>query len=227
MTGAGDAAPLYWGLDHPELRVGWILARDVRSASADAELQRALDDAVAARAEVGVDEATRSAIRDLLRGHGYKPAGRGKPASEFLVSAAGRGDFPRINNIVDINNLVSVETGWPASVFDLQRALDGGDGLELRLGRTGEKFIFNPAGQSIDIGGLICVARIGGEAIGNPVKDSVGTKIVERTRDLLAVIYTSRTLATRSALATVAERYARLLQRHAGARSTSTGLLPL
>src|SRR5688500_4065646 len=34
------------------------------------------------------DEATRGQIRELLRQRGYKPSGRGKPASEYLVRAA-------------------------------------------------------------------------------------------------------------------------------------------
>ena len=50
-------------------------------------------------------EATRAAIRDVLRVGGYRPSGSGKPASEFLHGAARDHDVPVVNNLVDINNL--------------------------------------------------------------------------------------------------------------------------
>ena len=37
------------------------------------------------------DEELRMAVRDMLRHWGHKPAGRGKPASEYLVRAVDRG----------------------------------------------------------------------------------------------------------------------------------------
>ena len=37
------------------------------------------------------DDDSRKLSRDLLRHGGYKPTGRGKPASEYLVRAAGDG----------------------------------------------------------------------------------------------------------------------------------------
>ncbi|MBL8945926.1 MAG: hypothetical protein JNK45_22370, partial [Myxococcales bacterium] len=36
---------------------------------------------------LGSDEAVRTAVRKLLRHGGYKPSGRGKPASEYLLGA--------------------------------------------------------------------------------------------------------------------------------------------
>lgn len=43
---------------------------------------------VAAAAPLQRQENVRSAVRDMLRHGGYKPTGRGKPASEHLVRAA-------------------------------------------------------------------------------------------------------------------------------------------
>ncbi len=223
---SADSFGLGWGLEHPDLRIGWILARSVRCAPSGERLDIALQAAVAERARSGLDDTTKVAIRDLLRGHGYKPAGRGKPASEFLAAMAQRDEFPRVNNIVEINNLVSLETGWPASVFDLDLAIAGGASLQIRRGRPGEQFVFNAAGQSIDLGGLVCVAQSAGAPIGNPVTDSMATKIHDATRSVLAVIYVSRSIATEAELAAVVDRYAVLLAQHAGARTTRTGLLP-
>ena len=218
------AAPLRWALAHEELVTGWVLAEDVRVAAADAELAAALDVAIARRAAAGPDEQVRAAVRDLLRGHGYKPTGRGKPASEFLARVAGSGSFPRINNVVDINNLISVDSGLPISVFDLDRALGASEGLELRRGQEGESFVFNPSGQRIDIGGLLGVARIDGEAIGNPVKDSMLAKVDESTTRVVAVLFGSRRCGGVEVMRALAGRFGAMLRDHAAA-TVETGVL--
>lgn len=215
--------PLTWALEHPELLVGWVEAKGVEPAPSSEKLLAELRRVVGNPDEHGLTDEVRVAVRDLLRGRGYKPAGRGKPASEFLVGAAARGAFPEINNVVDINNLVSLSTGWPASVFDQDAA---GDALELRFGAPGEAFVFNDAGQSIDIGGLVCVARRDGDAIGNPVKDSMATKIIPTTTRVLAVVYTARTLGGGGRLQVALERFGSMLQREARATAVRTGFLP-
>ncbi len=68
------------------------------------------------------DDAVRGVVRDLLRHGGYKPTGRGKPASEYLVRAAGDGSLGSINAAVDACNAVSLHSGLPISVVDLDRA---------------------------------------------------------------------------------------------------------
>ena len=85
----------------------------------------------------------KTAVRDLLRVGGYKPAGRGKPASEYLAQAAERGEFPRISHIVDALNLVSLESRLPISLLDADRVMDGTDALVIRFGRPGESYVFN------------------------------------------------------------------------------------
>lgn len=218
-------APLRLSLRHPDLLVGWTCARGVEVGPSDLELQATLRAAVEAARARGIDGVVRGSVRDLLRGHGYKPSGRGKPASEFLAAAAARDEFPEIVNVVDINNLISLETGWPISVFDLDRARADGAELEVRLGRPGESFVFNAAGQSIDVGGLISVARRDGEVIGNPVKDSMAAKVDAQTHTVLAVIYTSRTIAEPGVVADEAHHFGSLLARHAGADAWQAGLL--
>lgn len=220
-----ERAPIAWAIDHDELVVGWVLGEGVRVTEADEHLAAALDAAVEARAAAGPDEAVRTAVRDLLRGHGYKPTGRGKPASEFLAAAAAAGSFPRISNVVDINNLVSLESGLPISVFDLDRARGDTPGLELRRGGPGEAFVFNPSGQQIDIGGLLGVARVGGEAVGNPVKDSMLAKVDAETTRVLAVIYGSARVADAESMAALTERFASLLRDHTGALVVAAGVL--
>src|SRR5690606_33116896 len=50
----------------------------------------------------------RTAIRDMLRHGGYRPAGRGKPASEYLLRAATEGTLGSINLAVDACNVISL-----------------------------------------------------------------------------------------------------------------------
>ncbi len=226
MTRDGSASVLRWGLEHPELQIGWVVAEGVVVEAADAALAGALEREIARVAAEGVPEPTRRAVRDLLRRFGYRPAGRGKPASEFLAGAAARGRFPRINNVVDANNLLSLATGLPATLLDLDRAAPAGEPLEVRLGRPGERYVFNPAGQEIELGGLVVVARVGGAALGNPVKDSMATKIRQDTRRVLGVVYSSRRLHRAEELRAVADEYGELLRRHAGAERVATGVLP-
>src|SRR4051812_32854911 len=53
---------------------------------------------------LSVDDKVRGAVRALLRHGGYKPSGRGKPASEYLQAAMAEARFPSINPLVDVCN---------------------------------------------------------------------------------------------------------------------------
>ena len=75
-----------------------------------------------AEAPLKADDTTREAVRALLRHGGFKPAGRSKPASEYLVKAVGDGTLASINAAVDVCNIVSLHSGLPISVVDLARA---------------------------------------------------------------------------------------------------------
>ncbi len=129
------------------------------------------------------------AVRAMLRFGTYKPSGRSKPSSEYLLAAALANEFPLVNPPVDANNAVSLEWGYPASIFDLELC---GPALLLRRGAAGESYVFNPSGQSINLQDLICVCRAdrdGWLPCGNPVKDAMATKIRESTRGAAAVLY--------------------------------------
>jgi DNA/RNA-binding domain of Phe-tRNA-synthetase-like protein len=214
--------PVSLEVANDELLAGIVEARGVPGGPASAALAAEIDAALAQRA--GVDappEHVKSAIRDLLRKGGYKPTGRGKPASEYLAQAAARGEFPRISHVVDALNLVSLDSGLPISLLDTDLAMSGTDGLVLCLGHPGEKYVFNAAGQEIDVAGLLCVARAGGPPIGNPVKDSMATKTTPATRNVVAVIWASRRVVDAAALTAVCERLAALL----GAAETSVRVM--
>ena len=64
----------------------------------------------------------KAAVRDLLRHGGFKPSGRSKPASEYLVKAAERGVMGSINPAVDCCNVASLWSGLPILSWTWTRA---------------------------------------------------------------------------------------------------------
>jgi DNA/RNA-binding domain of Phe-tRNA-synthetase-like protein len=175
---------------------------------------------VAAEGEALWPPGRRERVRDMLRHGRFKPTGRAKPSSEFLLQAAGRGEFPLVSPVVDVNNLVSLETGFPASVFDA--ALTGGE-LLLRRGLVGESYVFNRAGHEIDLTDLVVVCRRAGDdwgPCGNPIKDAMATKVGPVTERAVGVLY-APAAEPAEALARAAERYAALLREHAGAAAAA------
>lgn len=190
------------------LATGIVVARGVTIAPASEALSADVAAAVAAAPED--PGALRGAVRDMLRFGKYKPTGRGKPASEYLLNAARGGTFPAINNLVDINNLVSLESLLPISLVDIGRAED--DAFVLRRGHAGESFVFNASGQTIDLTDLLLVARASDDlACANPVKDSMKSKVQADSDTVMAVLYAPASLRAEVTEATA--RYHALLQR--------------
>lgn len=152
-------------------------------------------------------------VRAMLRYGKYRPSGRSRPASEFLLKAALDGRFPCINPAVEANNYISLATGLPGSIFDTEKS---GETMILRRGLPQERYVFNPAGQEIDLEDLLLVARPTSDSselgvpCGNPVKDSMGTKIGESTSRVLAVLYAPRAEPI-AAVEELAAEFARLL----------------
>lgn len=138
-----------------------------------------------AAAPVQRSEELRAAVRDMLRHGGYKPTGRGKPASEYLVRAAEDGSLRSINLAVDACNAVSLHSGFPISVVDTARAQPP---FRIAIAPDGSKYVFNPAGQEIDVSGLVCLFDAEGPC-GNAVKDSQRTKTSEHTHATFSVIW--------------------------------------
>src|SRR5262245_4957359 len=99
-------------------------------------------------APMSSDDAVRKAVRDLLRHGGYKPTGRGKPASEYLIAAAADGALGSINLAVDACNAVSLHSGLPISVVDLDLARPP---VRIEIAKEGASYVFNASGQVIDL----------------------------------------------------------------------------
>lgn len=133
-------------------------------------------------------EEIRGAVRDLLRHGGYKPTGRGKPASEYLVKAATEGQLGTINLAVNACNVASLHSGLPISVVDLDRAASP---FRVGLAEAGSSYVFNASGQVIDLGGLLCLFDAEGPCA-NAVKDAQRTKTHAGTTRTLSIIWGTR-----------------------------------
>ncbi|GAB1433049.1 hypothetical protein MASR2M29_16740 [Spirochaetota bacterium] len=159
----------------------------------------------------------KEAVRAMLRAGGFKPAGRQKPASEYLAQAAREGRFPLINGPVDCNNLLSLESGLPISLLD-SSGLHAG--VVLRICTEGESYVFNQSGQEMDLNGLLCICNAEGRPLGNPVKDSMAAKLTESSKEAAGFIFAPRAIHNADSLRLLGERFAMLLESYCGARNS-------
>jgi DNA/RNA-binding domain of Phe-tRNA-synthetase-like protein len=143
------------------------------------------------------DDAVREAVRLLLRHGGFKPAGRSKPASEYLIRAVTDGVLSTINAAVDVCNIVSLHSGLPISVVDLAKAKPP---FKAAIAPAGSSYVFNASGQTIDLAGLLCLCDADGPC-GNAVKDAQRTKTDAHTTQTLTVIWGTNALPGRAAQA--------------------------
>lgn len=148
------------------------------------------------------DDALRKAVRDLLRSGGFKPTGRSKPASEYLANAASEGRLGAINAAVDAGNVVSLHSGLPISVVDLDRARPP---LRVAVAEPGSSYAFNASGQVIDGGGLLCLLDAEGPCA-NAVKDAQRTKTSPETTRTLSLLWGTRALPGHAAAAAAGYR---------------------
>ncbi|MDF1505149.1 phenylalanine--tRNA ligase beta subunit-related protein [Roseisolibacter sp. H3M3-2] len=202
-----DVAP------HPSLRLAAFVATFPAPLGA-LETPAAVRDALRpdAPAPLARDERVRADVRDMLRHGGYKPTGRGKPASEYLVRAAGEGALGAINLAVDACNAVSLHSGFPISIVDLDRARAP---FRVGLAPEGARYVFNASGQEIDLGGLLCLFDADGPCA-NAVRDAQRTKTTPDTTRALALLWGA---AGHEARLADAERWYRELLESGGART--------
>jgi DNA/RNA-binding domain of Phe-tRNA-synthetase-like protein len=174
-------------------------------------VERLADDGSAA---VMRSEPLRLGVRDMLRHGGYKPTGRGKPSSEYLVRAAGEGKLGSINLLVDACNATSLHSGLPISVVDVELAASP---FHVSIAEAGTRYVFNRSGQEIDVSGLLCLFDENGPCA-NAVKDAQRTKTHEGTRTALAVVWG---LSSDEERTTAAAKWYRELLERAGASTQS------
>ncbi len=114
----------------------------------------------------------------------------------------------------------------PISMIAVERI---GAPLVIRYGELGESFVFNQAGQQLNLEGLICMCRQqDGRSIpcGTPVKDSQVAKVIAADSHLLACIYAPRTAVATATLHSWIERLASGLRTWCEAGTIKTWVLP-
>jgi DNA/RNA-binding domain of Phe-tRNA-synthetase-like protein len=157
--------------------------------------------------------ATRAAYKAL----GKDPA-RYRGSAEALLRRviAGKG-LPQINVVVDVINLVSVESRLPIGLYDLTHI--SGD-IVFRAGRAGEtykgigKYDLNLEGLPVFCDGV--------GPHGSPTSDSERTMVTSGTKHVLAVIVS---FGGREELDRWAQRMVELLQRHAAAQQCEVDIV--
>ncbi|MDX1429351.1 MAG: hypothetical protein R3282_03640, partial [Rhodothermales bacterium] len=152
------------------IQLGIVRVEGVDAGFRSAEFDQSLDQLIATRATglEATEDAVRKAARDMLRNGRYKPTGRGKPASEYLLRAAADGsDFPRINWPVDVCSYISLSSLLPVSIWDLDRT--NCERFQFRLGMPDEKYTFNAGGQEISLEDLVVGCESVDDALGRPI----------------------------------------------------------
>ncbi len=212
-----------------ELAVGLVEATGLTIAAADGELVEYCRESVrrtVAEGPQGGDE-RRQAVRRLLRLGGFKPSGRSKPAQEYLLRVAQQEEqWPNILNAVDVLNVVSLRSGLPISMIAVGRL---GSPLVIRYGLPGESFVFNQAGQLLDLEGLICICGPEGEhsiPFGTPVKDSQLAKVTAADAHVLACIFAPSSLLTPDGLLEWVNELASGLRKWCSVERVDARLLP-
>ena len=148
-----------------------------------------------AEAPLRSDDDVRGAVRDLLRHGGFKPTGRSKPASEYLIRAVSEGALASINLAVDACNVASLHSGLPISVVDVDRARGA---FSVAIAPPGTSYVFNASGQTIDVSGLLCLGDEDGPCA-NAVKDAQRTKTHAGTVRTLSIVWGTKKLGDRTA----------------------------
>jgi DNA/RNA-binding domain of Phe-tRNA-synthetase-like protein len=146
---------------------------------------------------------------------GYKALGkdpaRYRGSAEALLRRviAGKG-LPRISNVVDIINLVSVDSRLPIGLYDLAHVQ--GD-IMFRVGREGETY--KGIGKyGLNLEGLAVFSDAVGPH-GSPTSDSERTMVTTATKHVIAILIS---FGGAQGLMAFAERMAGLLREHGAGR---------
>ena len=122
--------------------------------------------------------------RAAYKAFGKDPS-RYRVSSEALIRRIGQGKrLYEVNTVVDVNNLISIESGFSAGSYDTARM---GEDLVFRIGEAGETYK-GIGKEEIKIDALPVLADEQG-AIGSSTSDSERAMITEEAQEVLTLIY--------------------------------------
>lgn len=114
-----------------------------------------------------------------------KDPSRYRVSSEALVRRIGQGKgLYEVNTVVDVNNLISIESGFSVGSYDAAKISEE---LVFRVGREGETYK-GIGKDEIKIDSLPVLADEDG-AIGSSTSDSERAMITEDTKEILTLVY--------------------------------------
>lgn len=122
--------------------------------------------------------------RAAYKAFGKDPS-RYRVSSEALIRRIGQGKgLYEVNTVVDVNNLISVESGFSVGSYDTSKIEDD---LAFRIGREGETY----KGIGKDEIHIDCLPVLSDEkgAIGSSTSDSERAMITEEATEVLTLIY--------------------------------------
>ncbi len=155
------------------------------------------------------DLETVKATKEAYRVLGKDP-NRYRPSAEALLRrvASGKGIY-RINNVVDVLNIISVKTGFSIGGYDFDNIIGS---ISMGVGDAAEPYVGIGRGD-LNIENLM-VFRDELSAFGSPTSDSVRTQVSDKTKTFLMVFiaFSDSELLQNSIVEAIA-----LLKRFAGA----------
>jgi DNA/RNA-binding domain of Phe-tRNA-synthetase-like protein len=204
----------------PAVAVGWITAT-VQVTEHDEGLWREIEAAAGRFRGMTMEQARKfppiKALRDAYRALGNDPT-RYRGSSEALVRRIVQGkELYRVNTVVDINNLISLETLHSAGTFNLDHLRPP---IVFRIGRPDERYSGIGRGE-IKIEGLPVFADQLG-SFGSTTSDSQRAMIrLETTRIMMVIISFLGSEGMEAAL----QRAVGLLERYVAAREGEVGVV--
>jgi DNA/RNA-binding domain of Phe-tRNA-synthetase-like protein len=203
-------------IELPEVKLGVVEADGLQVAPSGENLTRLMDDVCGRKlreftVETLADAAPIRAVRAMFRAWDMDPS-KYRPSSEALLRRVvhGKGLY-RVSNVVDIGNLVSIQTGWPLGCYDRARIRPP---VVFRHGATSERYE-GIGKRTWHLEGRPVLADPDGP-FGSPISDSTRSMITESARDVLIVIYVPAS-ATDASIEVAMTRLGERLQQFAGA----------
>lgn len=205
----------------PRVALGCVAA-DVETRATSDAMEQELHRCEESIANLPEPRAVLESAAILATRAGYKALGkdpaRYRGSAEALIRRviAGKG-LPRINNVVDIINVASVESRLPIGLYDFAHVQ--GD-IVFRAGRAGETY--KGIGKyDLNLEGLPVFCDALGPH-GSPTSDSERTMVTEGTKKVLGIIIS---FGGAQPLAPWMERMQALLEGHASARDVVAELV--
>ena len=207
---------------YPEIRLGLLhFQADVKES--DDDFWKYIDNEILPNVRAAIEGKDWNEIpgirgsRAAYKAFGRNP-GRYRVSSEALIRRVRRGDkLYHVNSVVDVNNLISIESGLSVGSYDLA---DIHGTVTLRKAEKGEGYA-GIGKDFLDLENLLVLADDDG-AFGSSMSDSTRAMVTKKTKDVLVVIYCFENDID---LQAVLDNAHNAFQKFSGCRNTETWII--